>query len=247
MKKSLAILLSGLLLSLGSESKAETPNEWLILKEMRSTVHILGQYESKSGGFISSCSGAWIGQRHMITANHCLITEQEGIVNGHKETGVLTKIVYDTVFSGPEKDFAGGIVRVASNQSCDVMIVRTDDPAPDHEVVELRKTDLKIGERVATIGHPGTVFFVHTFGEVSRINIGVEKISSQPFFYLVDITLGHGNSGGPLYDMNGKLAGVSSAILTTGEAEFGVFSNRMCITTMVNESKKVEKEHVIEW
>ncbi len=81
---------------------------------------------------------------------------------------------------------------------------------------------LQVGDPVLAIGNPLGVGMTVTRGIVSALN---RNLTESPYddFIQTDAPINHGNSGGPLFDMNGTVVGVNSAIIspTTGSAGLG--------------------------
>ncbi|HEX5278995.1 MAG TPA: Do family serine endopeptidase [Micropepsaceae bacterium] len=81
---------------------------------------------------------------------------------------------------------------------------------------------LAVGDYVVAIGDPFGVGQAATFGIVSalgRNNLGIEGYED---FIQTDASINPGNSGGALLDMNGKLIGINTAILTHSNGNVGV-------------------------
>ncbi len=81
---------------------------------------------------------------------------------------------------------------------------------------------LQVGDPVLAVGDPLGVGMTVTRGIVSALN---RNLTESPFddFIQTDAPINHGNSGGPLFDMNGTVIGINSAIIspTTGSAGLG--------------------------
>jgi Do/DeqQ family serine protease len=89
--------------------------------------------------------------------------------------------------------------------------------------MELGDSDaLEVGDLVLAIGNPFGVGQTVTQGIVSalaRTNVG---ISDYGFFIQTDAAINPGNSGGALVDMNGRLAGINSAIFSQSGGSVGI-------------------------
>ena len=81
---------------------------------------------------------------------------------------------------------------------------------------------LHVGDQVFAMGDPFGIGLSVSAGIVSGLN---RNIQDSPYddFIQTDATINHGNSGGPLFDMQGKVVGVNSTIIspTTGSAGLG--------------------------
>jgi serine protease Do len=87
----------------------------------------------------------------------------------------------------------------------------------DLPVEELGDSDkLEIGEWVMAIGNP--------FGLAQTVTVGIVSakgrvIGSGPYddFIQTDASINPGNSGGPLFNMNGEVVGINTAIVAVGQ------------------------------
>ena len=81
---------------------------------------------------------------------------------------------------------------------------------------------LQVGDQVFAAGNPFGIGLSVSAGIVSGLN---RDIQNSPYDDLIqtDATINHGNSGGPLFDMQGDVVGVDSTIIspTTGSAGIG--------------------------
>ncbi|MDR3471523.1 MAG: Do family serine endopeptidase [Devosia sp.] len=79
----------------------------------------------------------------------------------------------------------------------------------------------QVGDWVMAIGNPFGLGGSVTLGIVSARN---RDIQSGPYdsFIQTDASINQGNSGGPLFDMNGKVIGINTAIIAEGGASLGI-------------------------
>ena len=78
-----------------------------------------------------------------------------------------------------------------------------------------------VGDWVMAIGNPFGLGGSVTLGIVSARN---RDIQSGPYdqFIQTDASINQGNSGGPLFDMNGKVIGINTAIIARGGSSLGI-------------------------
>ncbi len=98
--------------------------------------------------------------------------------------------------------------------------VQADHPLPAAHWGDSDK--LQVGDQVFAAGDPFGIGLSVSAGIVSGLN---RDIQDSPYddFIQTDATINHGNSGGPLFDMQGNVVGVNSTIIspTTGSAGVG--------------------------
>ena len=100
-----------------------------------------------------------------------------------------------------------------------VLQVKTDKPLP---YVEFGSSSaLRVGDWVMAIGNPFGLGGSVTLGIVSAMN---RNINAGPYddFIQTDAAINRGNSGGPLFDMNGKVVGVNTAIISPTGGSIGI-------------------------
>lgn len=79
----------------------------------------------------------------------------------------------------------------------------------------------RIGDWVMAIGNPFGLGGTVTIGIISARN---RNISAGPYddFIQTDAAINRGNSGGPLFDMNGKVIGINTAIISPSGGSIGI-------------------------
>ena len=123
-------------------------------------------------------------------------------------------------------------VRLSDDRTFDAEIVGTDpltdiavlkvDAGENLQAVEMGDSDvIRVGEDVVAIGNP--------FGLSSTVTTGIvsakeRNISAGPYaeFIQTDAAINKGNSGGPLFNMDGEVIGVNSAIYSPSGGSVGL-------------------------
>jgi serine protease Do len=110
---------------------------------------------------------------------------------------------------------------VGSDDKADLAVLKVDagHPLP---FVEFGDSDsAQVGDWVMAIGNPFGLGGSVTLGIVSARN---RDIQSGPYddFIQTDAAINQGNSGGPLFDMEGKVVGINTAIIARGGASLGI-------------------------
>jgi serine protease Do len=105
---------------------------------------------------------------------------------------------------------------IGRDPSTDVALIKID-ARRDLPVAPLGNSDaLQVGEWVMAIGHP--------FGLGHTVTVGITSakgriIGAGPYddFIQTDASINPGNSGGPLFNMNGEVVGINTAIVAAGQ------------------------------
>ena len=143
-------------------------------------------------GFIIDAKGIVVTNNHVIQGAEDIFVS----VNGSKE--YIAKVLG----TDPYMDLA--VLKIESNDEFVPVIFGNSDKA-------------RVGDWVIAIGNPfgfgGTV----TSGIISSRNrdIGLTRYDD---FIQTDASINQGNSGGPLFDLNGKVIGINTAIIAPGSS-----------------------------
>ena len=159
-----------------------------------------GTQQSQGSGFVYDDEG------HVITNQH--------VVDGAETASVrfADGKTYDATVVG-------------SDPSTDIAVLDVDAPASVLEPLGLGDSDaIRVGEGVVAIGSPFGLEQTVTGGIVSALH---RQITAPNNFAIddaiqTDAAINHGNSGGPLLDLNGDVIGVNSQIESESGGNDGV-------------------------
>jgi serine protease Do len=110
---------------------------------------------------------------------------------------------------------------IGSDDKTDMAVLKVE-AGHDLPFVEFGDSDTAVvGDWVMAIGNPFGLGGSVTLGIVSARN---RDIQSGPYdqFIQTDAAINQGNSGGPLFDMDGKVVGINTAIIARGGSSLGI-------------------------
>ncbi len=151
---------------------------------------------SMGSGFVVDATGL------IVTNNH--VVEGASAIEVHFQDSTVLKA--ELVGRDPKTDIA-------------VLRVKSEKPLP---IVSFGDSDhLRIGEWVMAIGNPFGLGGSVSLGIVSARN---RDINAGPFddFIQTDAAINKGNSGGPLFNMNGDVVGINTAIFSPTGGSVGI-------------------------
>jgi serine protease Do len=148
-------------------------------------------------------SGFIIDPAGYIVTNHHVI----------KEADEITVILYD------DRELPAVLIGYDTKTDLALLKVETDEPLPS---VSFGDSDaVRVGDWVVAIGNP--------FGLGSTVTAGIlsargRNINAGPYddFLQTDASINRGNSGGPLFNMDGQVIGVNTAIFSPSGGSVGI-------------------------
>lgn len=150
-----------------------------------------------------------LGSGFIIAADGIIVT------NNHVIEGADEVLVFLTDGSRHEATILG------ADEKTDLAVLKID-AGRDLTYVEFGNSDTaEVGDWVMAIGNPFGLGGSVTLGIVSARN---RDINSGPYdnFIQTDAAINQGNSGGPLFDMNGDVVGVNTAIISRTGGGLGI-------------------------
>ncbi|SFZ82801.1 serine protease Do [Devosia enhydra] len=157
---------------------------------------LMEEARSLGSGFIIAPDGLIVTNNHVIDgASEILVFLNDG-----------TRHVATVVGKDDKTDLA--VLRISANRSLPYVEFGDSDAA-------------LVGDWVMAIGNPFGLGGSVTLGIVSARN---RDIQSGPYdnFIQTDASINQGNSGGPLFDMQGKVVGINTAIIARGGSSLGI-------------------------
>jgi serine protease Do len=115
-----------------------------------------------------------------------------------------------------DRKFAGTLV--GRDPKTDLAVVKIEAPAASLPVAELGDSDaLRIGQWAIAIGNPFGLDRTVTVGIVSATGRTRVGVATYEAFIQTDASINPGNSGGPLLDLRGRVIGINTAIVASGQ------------------------------
>jgi S1-C subfamily serine protease len=181
----------------------------------RGVVNILTRSDGRDGFFMlpsheeGAGSGAVLDKRgHILTNNH-VIEDAE---------------VIQVTLPGAKQPYPAELV--GTDASTDIAVLKIDAPASELFPVALGTSDnLKVGQRVYTLGNPFGFNGTLTTGIISNLNRTLpsrQRGREMKSIIQTDAAMNPGNSGGPLLDTNGRMVGMNVAIASMSGQSSGL-------------------------
>jgi hypothetical protein len=167
-----------------------------------------GEIEHIAVSIRPHCTSVWISKDEMVTAAHCVVGEEDADPVGTKAYYVVGKEVKE-VLDDPAAIHKAQIVAVDVDH--DVALLKADAGGiPEHSYADFATEMPALGEHVYSVGHPKGMYYTHAEGTVSAYrgdeSSGIGKVVQ------VNATIWFGNSGGGVFDYQGRLVGICSRL-----------------------------------
>ena len=187
-----------------SGSTAENPNWTAVASAVQGAVVSI-DVQTSSGEALGS--GVVVDNKgHIVTNNHVV----DGVQGGTVQVTLSDGRIYEAKIAG-------------TDASTDLAVVTLTNPPSDLTVAQFGNSDeVKVGDPVMAVGNPLGLANTATTGIVSAINRPVSPQSDTGAqgpvtnAIQIDAAVNPGNSGGPLFNVQGQVIGITSSIATTG-------------------------------
>jgi putative serine protease PepD len=159
-----------------------------------------GTSEAEGTGFVVDTAG------HIVTNEH--------VIQG--ESSVTVKFDDDSVYKATV---------VGSDPSTDLAVLKVNAPASLlHPLSYGDSNDVAVGDGVVAIGDPYQLDDSVTSGIVSAVGREIISPNNTPIENAIqtDAAINHGNSGGPLLNLDGKVIGITAQIQSSGGGNEGI-------------------------
>ncbi|VVT07944.1 putative periplasmic serine endoprotease DegP-like [Sphingomonas sp. EC-HK361] len=158
---------------------------------------------SLGSGFIISPDG------YVVTNNHVIAPGAAG--------ATVSSI---TVTLSDHKEYTAKVV--GKDQASDLAVLKITAPGPLPFVKFGDSTRARVGDWVIAIGEPFGLGGTVTAGIISAINRATGQPGAYDRFIQTDAAINQGNSGGPMFDMNGNVIGINSQIFSQSGGNIGI-------------------------
>ncbi|WP_196259197.1 Do family serine endopeptidase [Pelagibacterium limicola] len=150
-----------------------------------------------------------VGSGFIISADGLIVTNNHVVQDATEVTVLLnddTELAVDIVGTDPRTDLA--LLKVREERS-------------DLPYVEFAESEARVGDWVVAVGNPFGLGGTVTAGIVSARGRDIHA-SAYDDFIQIDAAINRGNSGGPSFNIEGKVIGVNTAIYSPSGGNVGI-------------------------
>ncbi|MEO6225280.1 MAG: Do family serine endopeptidase [Sphingomicrobium sp.] len=157
---------------------------------------------SLGSGFIISPDG------YIVTNNH--------LIQGANGTGTVDTV---TVTTTDRHEYSARII--GRDETSDLALLKIDGRnLPFVQWGDSTKS--RVGDWVLAIGNPYGLGGSVTAGIISALHRGITGVGAYDRYIQTDAAINMGNSGGPMFDLNGNVIGINSALISPNGASVGI-------------------------
>ena len=157
---------------------------------------------SLGSGFIISPDG------YIVTNNH--------LIQGLTGTGTVDTVTVTTI---DRKEYPARIV--GRDETSDLALLKIE--GRNLPFVQWGdSTRARVGDWVIAIGDPYGVGSTVTAGIISALHRAITNVGAYDRYIQTDAAINMGNSGGPMFDLNGNVIGINSALISPTGASVGI-------------------------
>jgi serine protease Do len=157
---------------------------------------------SLGSGFIISPDG------YVVTNNH--------LIQGVTGTGTVDSV---TVTTTDRHEYPARII--GRDETSDLALLKIEGRNLPF-VKWGDSTKARVGDWVIAIGNPYGLGGTVTAGIISALHRGITGVGAYDRYIQTDAAINMGNSGGPMFDLNGNVIGINSALISPTGASVGI-------------------------
>ena len=157
---------------------------------------------SLGSGFIVSADG------YIVTNNHVIAPARDGATVDEITVTLADRKEYEAELVG--RDVASDLA-VLKIDAQNLPFVRFGD-----------STQTRVGDWVVAIGNPFGLGGTVTAGIVSALHRGITGGGAYDRYIQTDASINQGNSGGPMFDVNGNVIGINTALISPTGGNVGI-------------------------
>jgi serine protease Do len=153
-------------------------------------------------------SGVIVDKRGFIVTNNHVVGDAKEV---EVRLSTRSKFVGQVIGRDPDTDLA-------------IVQITTDNDLPTVPFGDSSK--VRVGQWVLAVGNPFALDRTVTLGVVSGLERDAVRLSRYEAFIQTDASINPGNSGGPLFNLNGEVIGINTAIINFAQGiGFAIPSN----------------------
>src|SRR6476660_4473775 len=159
--------------------------------------------------------GGTLGSGFLISPDGYIVTNNH-LIQGLTGTGTVDTV---TVITTDRKEYPARIV--GRDETSDLALLKIE--GRNLPFVQWGdSTKARVGDWIVAIGNPYGLGGTVTAGIISALHRGITGVGAYDRYIQTDAAINMGNSGGPMFDLNGNVIGINSALISPTGASVGI-------------------------
>jgi serine protease Do len=168
------------------------------------------------GGSEQTREAQSLGSGFIISADGYIVTNNHVVAPGDRNATIESI----TVIMPDRTEYVAELVGRDAASDIAVLKIKADKPLPFVKFGD--STGARVGDWVIAIGNPFGLGGTVTTGILSAIHRNTGQGGAYDRFLQTDASINRGNSGGPMFDLNGNVIGINNAIISPTGGNVGI-------------------------
>ena len=170
----------------------------------------------QSGGNAQTREAQSLGSGFIISADGYVVTNNHVVAPGNRNATIESI----TVIMPDRTEYEAELVGRDAASDIAVLKIKANKPLPFVKFGD--STGARVGDWVIAIGNPFGLGGTVTTGILSAIHRNTGQGGAYDRFLQTDASINRGNSGGPMFDLNGNVIGINNAIISPTGGNVGI-------------------------
>ncbi len=157
-----------------------------------------------------------LGSGFIISADGYVVTNNHVVAPGNRNATIESI----TVIMPDRTEYEAELVGRDAASDIAVLKIKANKPLPFVKFGD--STGARVGDWVIAIGNPFGLGGTVTTGILSAIHRNTGQGGAYDRFLQTDASINRGNSGGPMFDLNGNVIGINNAIISPTGGNVGI-------------------------
>ena len=176
---------------------------------------LFGNRQGGGGGGEQTREAQSLGSGFIISADGYVVTNNHVVAPGNRNATIESI----TVIMPDRTEYEAELVGRDAASDIAVLKIKANKPLPFVKFGD--STSARVGDWIIAIGNPFGLGGTVTTGIVSAIHRRTGQ-GAYDSFLQTDASINRGNSGGPMFDLNGNVIGINNAIISPTGGNVGI-------------------------
>ena len=177
---------------------------------------LFGNRQGGNGGGEQTREAQSLGSGFIISADGYIVTNNHVVAPGNRNATIESI----TVIMPDRTEYVAELVGRDAASDIAVLKIKASKPLPFVKFGD--STSARVGDWVIAIGNPFGLGGTVTTGILSAIHRNTGQGGAYDRFLQTDASINRGNSGGPMFDLNGNVIGINNAIISPTGGNVGI-------------------------